>query len=194
MFRRAFRRTLELKRVKVAAGPSNVGSNWAGGTGVINTVPYLDEGSGSDRRVGRKIFVRSFRLRAELAANPSLSTYTNVRLLVHKATTGKTPTVDSDTFGFVNQDYSVLSTRDQHQQGRILRDITWRLGYEAAGGSATPSIKVIDLWIPINSTVYYEGSSAASYVKNQISLLWVSDQAVAMPTVTYTYETTFTDA
>lgn len=193
VFRRQIRKFAELKRVKVIGGPTSVGANWAT-TGLIQTAPYIDEGTGPDRRVGRRIFVRSIRLRATLFASPSTTDYTYLRLLVHKATTGTTPTTDSDTFGYVDDVYDVNATRSQFRQGRILRDITWRLGYTAGtAGSATPATKLIDMYIPINSSISFEGTSPTSWLKNQISFLWVSDDDITKPSITYSYETTFND-
>ncbi len=183
----------ELKFMDVATAANVIAG---GGEIHLDSMCEVDQGTGEEQRIGRKIIIRSIgiHLNVQLPATTSSAASTDsLRFIVYqdKQANGAIATVagileDSNIFAFNN-----LSNKNRF---RILCDKIWNVNAAAAGGNATNNLQTGEFvlhktWFKsaLNIPVEYSGTgnAIADITSNNIGILALSENsAVTLETNT----------
>jgi len=145
-----------------------------GTNGGIQTLNLIAPGMGSFNRVGRKVLLKSLRLKGYVLLQQAPSTALQEGCMVRMAVvwdhqpTGTVPTFET-IFGFTKQDGTESSTvcapprYDNMARFKIIKDVTMRCSPQTAGtlaGVAQEEVFPFDEYINLNLTTTYGGQSA----------------------------------
>lgn len=183
---RAIARVTELKRANVQSSlsPTDVAPQ-------LFTVPYLQLGDAVNQRTGRKVLLKRVFMRCRLDQNAAANVVSYMRVLIHKATTGETPDViNHETFGFTDSPLTLTEFRTDYSKGKILHDKVYAVSPIGTPGES----KYFELTFNLNDTIHYDGVGGTDYVKNQLSMITISNQSTYVPTIHVETMFTFTDS
>lgn len=163
----------------------------ASSTGQIFAFSNIPQGADMSDRIGRSVFARTFEVRGQMImVAAAVTTYVRVIIYIDHdlADSGTLPAVTS-----VLEIANIISLRNNDpnflKRFKILKDDLVPL--VAAGNNQAVAYHA---FVRINNTIKFTGVAATDSAQGTVCMLFISDQAVNVPTVNMFGRLRYTDA
>lgn len=160
--------------VNVSQAPDNAGG--------LTHVTQIAQGDDYDNREGRQVRARSFAVRGDVEMNGS-ATFSQIRVLWFIWKDDTAPTV-TDVLDAAN--VNAFLNLDKSDKYRILRDRYFTVN------SDTPQ-KTFKFFTRLRHKIKFDGTASSDYEHGSMWILYISDESVNTPTVTFRHRTRFVD-